>query len=371
MARTCSRLMLASAVALAFVAPAHAGKFLTETNGRVTHPFGYTGTGGDRIIDVCLDPTAMPIAGDPTQATENVLAEFNRLQGSIGNVVNAAGAGVPGGSLDYESFLMHELGHCMGLDHHVMGPSEVSCTVGSTCVNNPHLFFSNTDRGGNNVYDADDGADNARGTSDDARGDDTNMVYFRIGSNNPFVDAPIADRTTYTQSPTYPGADTAPEMVSNFSPCVQGTATSNTGLANGQPATTDIMVPILCTANVVRDLSPNDRTMFRIARAGRDGTVGTSDDYTTTLNFLGTDQTGCDIQVRFVAGSGFFCSVGLTTLSGGDTSIVDHNDPDPFPGVVTLDRSVTWFFNQNDTTGAAGMMDGVFCNAFENNSPAC
>ena len=359
-------------VGLALAAPAQAGVFLNQTPGKVAHAGAYNGTGGERVVDVCLDPTAMPIAGDPSQATRNVIAEFNRFQSTLGNVMTAASQGVPGGSLDYESFLLHEMGHCLGLDHNVLGPSEVGCTVGGNCVNHPSLFFVNSTPGGNGVRDTGAGGDGARGTGDDARGDDVNRHWYRAGNNNPFVDAPTADRTTYVQSGSLPGGDTYAEASSSFAPCVQGSATSNTGVANGQPATTDVMVPILCTANAVRDLSPNDRNTFRIARAGLDGIAGTGDDYTVRLNFQGTDQNGCDVQIRFPSGGGFFCSVGLLGWPNGDTSISDNNlDVDLYAGIINLQRESAWFFNQTDTTGAGAAVSYVHCNGFEDNSGLC
>lgn len=339
---------------------AQAGVFLNQTAGRVTHAGGYTGTGGERVVNVCLDPAAMPQSGDPAQATRNAIAEFNRFQATLGNVQSAATRGVTPGTLDYESILLHEMGHCLGLDHNVLGPSEVGCSVDGTCVNSPTLFFTHSTPGVNAVFDTSAGLDTARGTGDDVRLDDVNRHWYRAGVNNPFLEPPTADRTTHVQSGSLPVGDLYAEASANFSPCAQGTATSNTGAVNGVPTTQDVMMPILCADNVVRDLSPNDRTTFRIARAGLDGVAGNADDYSVRLNYLGTTQTGCEIQIRFPSGGGFFCDTSLLVLGNGDHSTGD-NDPDTPAGIINLQREANWFFNQTDTTASSC----IFSNGFE------
>jgi hypothetical protein len=354
----------ACALLLIFVpAMAGAGTFLNTTAGKVTHAGGYAGNAGERVVDVCLDPGFPPQSGDPAQATRNAIAEFNRFQALLGNVVNGASVGLAPGQVDYESLLMHEMGHCLGLDHNLLGPSEVSCSVGGTCVNSPTLFFANTFP---TIGTTLAGVDGQRATGDDVRTGATNRLWYRAGSNNPFVEPPTADRVTFVQTGSLPVGDTFAEASASFSPCSQGTATVNTGAANGQPNTTDIMVPILCTNNAIRDLSPNDRSMFRIARAGFDGIASTGDDYTVRLNYIGTTQAGCDIRIRFPSGGGFFCSVALLVYQNGDHSI---DGPSP-PATINLQREVNWFFNQTDTTGTPPT-GCIFRHGFEDGTLPC
>jgi hypothetical protein len=352
-------------IASMLAAGAHAGVFLNQTTGRVTHAGRYDGAGGERVVNVCLDPTAMPAVGDPAQATRNAIAEFNRFQGLLGNVGSAAGAGVPAGQVDYQSIVTHELGHCTGLDHNVLGPSEVGCSLGvaGTCNNSPTLFFTNT---APNIGVTNAGVDGARATGDDIR-NVANRHWYRAGVNNPFLEPATADRTTHVQSGSLPVGDLFAEAVTSYSPCTAGSATSNTSAANGQPATSDVMFPILCISNVVRDLSPNDRTTFRIARAGLDGVAGNGDDYTVRLVYQGTNQVGCDIQIRFPAGNGgFFCSTSLLVLGNGDESTGD-NEPNAPAGVINLQRETPWFFNQTDTTAG----NCIFRNGFEGALSTC
>ena len=354
------RVCAAIALTAGLVPVAHAGVFLTETAGRVMHPSNYNGAGGEVVVNVCLDPALPPVAGNATQATANAVAEFNRFEGALGNVVNALSVGAAG--VDYQSILMHEMGHCLGLDHNVLGPSEVGCSLGGTCPGSPSLFFTNALEGTNGVINPDDGADNQRGTGDDLRGDDVSRHWHRNNANNPFETPAVVDRTTHSQGGALGGGDTFPEAVTSFSPCIQGPVTSNTSAANGQPPTSDVMFPVLCTNNVVRDLSPNDRNTFRIARAGLDGVAGNADDYTVRLNFQGTNLTGCNVRIRFPSGGGFFCGVSFNVLGNGDLRIID--------GTINLQRETGWFFNQVDTTGTAPQ-PCLFRSGFENTPVVC
>lgn len=341
-ARLRSRAPLAAAFLIAASPFALAGVSLNPTPGKVMHPAGYTGTGGELVVNVCLDPAFPPASGNPAQAIQNVIAEYNRHQGRLGNVENAATNGVPPAATDFESMLMHELGHCTGLDHNVYGPSEVGCSGGG-CTNNAQLFYTNAANGANGVRNVDDGADNARATGDDLRGDDVNLHWYRAGVNNPFVQEAVADRNTFVQSGSLPGSDTFAEASTAFGPCAFGSAGSNTSSANGQPATMAVMFPVLCLNNVVRDLSPDDRNTLQVGRAGLDGTAGTGDDYTVRLQYQGTNTSGCQVRIQFPSGGGFFCQVSFTVSPNGDRRITS--------GTIKLQRETDWFFNQNDTTG--------------------
>jgi hypothetical protein len=349
-------------------AAAFAGVFLDTDPGHVTHAADYQGEGGPRVLQVCLDPTALPISGDPRQATYNAIAEFNRSRGSSPNIASAAAAGLAADAVDYESLLLHELGHCVGLDHNVLGPSEVGCTLDGSCVGDPGLFHVNAGPGPNGLRDAFAGVDGARGTSDDLRLDDANRHWYRAGFNDPFVEFGLPDRSTHVQAGSLPVGETSAEAAASFNPCNQGTATSATWLANGAAPTMDVMFPVLCTANVVRRLSPNDRTTLRIARAGIDGAAGTPDDYSVTLVFQEQDQSGCDILVRFPSGGGFHCAVDLLTLPGGDTVVSDGPDADRYAGIINLQRQTKWHFNAADTTGGS---EALHCDGFEDAPDGC
>ena len=356
-----------------------AGTFIDFNQGNpllVTHPDNYAGTGGEYVVTVCLDPAALPddVAGDqptledPEQAIRNVVAEFNRLQGTAGNVVNAASAGVTGSRPDFESFALHEVGHCLGLDHTVIGPSEVfelggcdengatpapSC---STSAARQLRYFANSFNGVNAAMNLNAGVDAERGSRDDIRGDDVNRNWFRIGVNNPFEVAPATvDRATHTTSlASLPIGHLFPEVATSFDPC--GDPNSDTSTLRGQPATASVMFPVLCQNNVVRQTSWDDVTTLRIAQAGNNGSANNSDDYTVRLDYIG-QASSCDIVIQFASFSGFaFCQVSGGLV--GDNARITG-------ATARFESSVDWFFNQSDTTGEGGPIGRIFYDGFE------
>jgi hypothetical protein len=366
---------LALATALATGA-AHAGTF-TFTNeantNRVTHPDNYNGTGGPRTVTVCLDPAALPVdvAGnvptdeDPTQALNNVAAEFTRDTGTAGNVLPATGAGIPAGRPDFESVAMHEVGHCLGLDHNTLGPSEIAglgeCDAAGmpACTDQAardKRYFTNSYKGLNALLNLGLGADTERGSRDDARVDDLNFHWFRIGANNPFEVPPATvDRVAYSNlTAALPVGHAFVEVATSFDPC--GNPGADTSSLRGQPPTSAIMFPVLCTNNVVRQTSWDDVTTLRIAKAGNNGVDdnGTGDDYTVSVGYIG-QAASCDIVVRFIADAGFaFCSTGAS-ITGTNVRITS--------AVANFERTVNWWFNQTNTAGPAGL---IFRDGFEN-----
>ncbi|HPF73155.1 MAG: hypothetical protein R3F12_07490 [Lysobacteraceae bacterium] len=324
----------------------------------VIHAGGTNQGGGVRLVQVCLNPAKLPTPdanpafSDPEQAIRNVVAEFNRMQGTNGNVVSAASAGVTGGRSDFESVALHELGHCIGLDHSVLGPSE----VGTSDFNNPQLYYMNTFAGPNTTFNTDDGVDNVRASRDDARGDDVNRNWFRVGVNDPFAALPVTvDQTTYSHDVTdLPGTHAFPEAATHFLPCSNGGSTSN---LRGQSPTSAVMYPVLCTNNAVRQLSLDDVATLRIGEAGNNGTAGNSDDYTIQMNYKGKTTTGCDITIEFRTGVGFgICNVSASG-AGNNFTITTGN--------AGFEITEDWYFNQTDTTGSGPGPNDIFANGFE------
>jgi uncharacterized repeat protein (TIGR01451 family) len=318
-------------------ASAGAGTFLQFSNrppNQVVHPNGYSGAGGEVTVDVCLDSNAMPLSGNPEQAIRNVVAAYNRNTAVLGNLAtNNAG------KVDFESVLLHETGHCIGMDHNALGPSE----IGTQDFNHPQLYFSNAKRGGNAAFNTSAGADGVRGTRDDVRDDDVNISWFRKGVNDPWaIPSGTIDRVTYgVDLSDLPPNYNFVELASSFAPCNGGQP--NSSLLNAKPSTQNTMFPVLCTNSFLRDLAPDDLTTLRIARAGTDGMQGTGDDYTTRLQYVGISSS-CDIVVQFVNNAGFaFCQVGASGPPGGDLTITT--------AFARFQNSVDWHFNQSDTTG--------------------
>jgi len=165
--------------------------FAGEANGidLVTHPNTYTGSGGTVTVRVCIDP-ASPNATNMEIPIQNNINIFNRLQPTTGNLVSGGANNIPGGQIDLESVALHEIGHCIGLAH-VNAASE----SGLTGFNRDYTKATN---GFNNSFDIDPGADGIIGSSDDDRGDDVNLHWFRESNNNPFTIANTVDKTTYS-----------------------------------------------------------------------------------------------------------------------------------------------------------------------------
>ena len=356
-----------------WVSPACAGSFIDFNQGDptiVTHPDGYTGAGGEFVVGICLDPNALPASGDPLQAIENVAATYNRMEPKLGNVT----ANNVGGKVDFETALLHEIGHCIGMDHSALGPSE-TCDATSNGFDSLSLFYTSSfgnegpyvqacDPDGSNatqpnppttVYFADVGDDEVRGTRDDFRGTNVNRSWFRRNANNPFeLPGSVVDRGTHSVSLTHlPGSHNFAEISTSFGPCNIDDGISNNGsqpdssTLRSQPPTQNTMFPVMCTSNFVRELAPDDVTALRIARAGLNGSqASSSDNYVPRLEVV-PSGANCDIVVRFQnIGSGFaFCQVGGQLLSGDNIGITS--------GEAVFSRTVDWHFNQQDTTGGA------------------
>jgi len=314
------------------------------------YPSGSPSNVGNLVVTVCLNPAAPNAAEQPI---ENAVAEFNRFQGINGNVTSGPGPG----QTDFESVMLHELGHCMGLDHNTLGPSE----LGSGDFGNAQLYYTKSlpNVGG---FNTDDGVDNVRASRDDVRVDDTNLHWFRNGVNNPFADLPATvDQNTYSVSLlNLPVGHLYAEAATSHSPCAPQSAATTSSLPGRVPLTQSVMMPVLCSSNAVRKLSKDDEAQFRIARAGYNGAAGNADDYTWTMQYVGR-TTDCHIPISLVsdAETGFAqCNVGFLLPGNGSGD-----------GVLTQMQliarsSVNWFFNQTDTTTSAPV-GRIFYGGFE------
>jgi hypothetical protein len=338
-------------VALCVATPfSQAGVFL-DFDGQplttVVHPSGVTSAGGEIEVTVCL--AVPPVSGDARQAIRNVVDAYNRDERMTGNIVPHAGGS------DFESALMHELGHCIGMDHIALGPSE----VGTSDFGNPTLYYANSSKGADNQFDVNDGADNVRGTRDDARDDDVNRVWYRKNVNDPWdIQTGTVDQTTYTMAGFLPVGFTHPEIATSFGGCDDPGNFASSSALRGEDPTQSVMFPVLCTSTNVRRMAPDDSATLELARAGFDGVAGNGDDYTVTLVY---DEvaTDCDIEISFVSGPGFaFCQVSATGIPGsGDISITT--------GSAQFESTVAWFFNQEDTTGPGAPIGRIFYDGFE------
>lgn len=331
-------------LALGLCASATGGSFIPlsgQPPDAVLHPEGYLGVGGEVRVSVCLDPAFPPAFGDPLPALRNALATFNGDAAIPGNVAQ----NTPQGS-DFESLLLHELGHCIGLGHTAFGPSELALLAAPDSLR----YYTSSLPGDDGFATGLAGNDGVRGSADDFRGDDHNLHWFRAGVNDPFAALPpIVDRSTYTlQRAALPAGDSYAELASGFDPCPPA-AEASTSALRGVARTQSVMFPALCSAHRIRRLALDDLATLRLARAGVDGVQGTADDYTVRLAYRGP-TADCDLPIRFRSGVGFgTCTLRTEPLSGANYRVRDTE--------IEFERAVAWQFTPQHAAGVDAEAD--------------
>jgi len=303
--------------------PSRGGAFLFagETYGIeiVTHPTGYDGTGGPLGVSVCIDPEATDAATMETPV-QNAVNTFNARMPRTGNVLLGSSNDVPAGRFDFESVMLHELGHCLGLSHPNLG-SESGLSGSNT-------DFTRSTDGANEGFDLDVGADARIGSADDVRPDDVGLNYFRMSNNDPFSLAETVDATTYSRAAAdLPGTDLFASGASREIAADLGLSDTEAVMHQGQ-----------YSDEAQRDLGHDDVATLRYAESGLDEAAGTADDYSLTLEYAGL--TGdCDIVIESRSSGSFArCSVGGTFRSATHLSITT--------ALLTYNTSYNWHFNE-------------------------
>jgi hypothetical protein len=285
----------------------------------VTHPGEYSGSGGQLVISVGVNPLS-PYAEQMIPCIQNVIATLNLLTPATGNLVSSNGNDIPSNTVDFESVLLHEMGHALGLNHPNLGSES-----GMTGENRD---FARSTRGDNGVFDLNVGADGIRGSGDDPRGDDDNLTWFFIASNNPFEIEPIVDRNTFSRVlDDLPGGD-------QFATCAGRAVSPPYGIA----ATEAVMFQGTYLDEAQRVLAADDVATFRYAMTGLDDIEGTSDDYAVELRYAGYTRNA-DIVIHFDdAETGFaLTEVQAWYLSANHVSITRAD--------IYFNTQYNWFFN--------------------------
>lgn len=330
-----SHSILALVVGATLSASAPAGTFLfaegAEAPNLITHPTGYTGTGGTLSLKVCIATTSES-QSDLEIPVQNVVGTWNAFKPSKTNVTRSDPE-LLSNEIDVESVLLHEVGHCIGLAH----PNLAS----ESDLDESNQNYAKTLKGDNNSYDLDDGTDNVQGSNDDKRSDDVNLNWFRIGSNDPFVFDPESeiDLDTYSNDTAndLPGEHTWAEIAS-----FEVSQERNEGSGEG------VMIQGTAPQETQRHIHPEDATTIRIGRSGADEDQDTSDDYDVELVYGGiTDADDCDITIE-MTGDGF----GVCDASG-TTADLPANHARITTASITLGSTsnVNWFFNDTLTGG--------------------
>lgn len=336
------RLVLCSSIVFLLSLPSNPAQafayiFASETNGVdvVTHPSGYNGTGGVLSVSIGIDPTSAN-AASMAISVANVIRTFNNLVSTTGNLAFGGATNIPAGEVDFESTLLHELGHSLGLAH-------VNAATESG-LSEPDRNYTKATNGADNIFNLGIGPDLTRGSEDDVRGDDVCLHYFRMSNNNPFTISGTIDNTTYSR-------DVADLPVGD----VYATNADRTVSALvGEGSTEAVMQQGAQYNEAQRSLTADDVAGIRYATAGLDEIVGTADDYTLVLTDAGLDASA-DIVIDFDnSQTGFAVSQsGGTFLSGSHVAITSNS--------IYFNTGYSWFFNT--VSNAALSVEWAYFNA--------
>lgn len=346
--RDCKRpALLIFAISLSAEVAAGSFSSATESNPQIiTHPKSYMGNGGEINLSVCITDNSQNQAALEIPV-QNAIRTWNAMQATTRNVRRDTGD-VPSG-FDIESVVVHEIGHCIGLDHTNLG-SEVTSA---------NRNFSYSRNGPNNTYTFMRGADNIAGSADDLRDDDVNLIWFRKSNNNPFTIASTVDNSTYSvMLADLPVGD-------NYA----AIAGRDVGAALGFPNTEAVMHQGTFSKEAQRTLGFDDVATFRIGMSGGDETedpsAGNTDDYTLRLTYTGIQNSNnCDLPIRIVPGSSSFAFCGASSFSSG----LPANHRRLSFTRIELGGNINWYFNDTANTGDIDTDDDGLSDIQENAS---
>ncbi|MEM6517633.1 MAG: zinc-dependent metalloprotease [Bacteroidota bacterium] len=288
----------------------------------ITHPSGYDGSGGTVTVNVSISPTS-PNASQMIVPLENVIAVYNNLLKTSPNISFDPGPPT-NAQVDFESVLLHEMGHSIGFAHPNSGTE--------SGLPGAQQAFTKSTEGPDGVFNVNAGADGIIGSADDVRGDDINLNFFKIVDNNPFNMPPsVIDNTTYSRELTdLPAGD-------SYSTSPNRDVAAALGFAGNE----SVMKQGTFAGEVQRRIAEDDFVGLKYAQTGVDETEGTADDYVLQLNYIGLNNNG-DIVVQFDNNAtGFAASSSGGVFipgSGNHTAITDSN--------IFFNTGSNWFFNQ-------------------------
>lgn len=263
----------------------------------ITHPSGYTGTEGILHIKVCIDADATD-AADMEISIKNVVKQINQMTASSPNLFFGTDNNIPSDEFDFESVVLHELGHCTGLGHPNLGQQDG--------VAGDETDYTATGDGADDTFAFGPGTDTVIGSSDDQRGDDQNLHWFEKGVNNPFLEVANPQSSNYSR-------DVADLPVSDDFPA---NASRDVADLLGFPNTEAVMQQGQFNDEEQRLLQADDVNTYRMAMTGFDETPSTADDYTINLIYGGikTDTGDCDIVIESETSGFAFCSIGVASI---------------------------------------------------------
>jgi hypothetical protein len=295
----------------------------------ITHPGAYSGSGGTLTITVAIDPDS-PHIDEMLVPVRNAVAVWNRLLATTVNVGPMQDSNLH----DFESMVLHEMGHALGLTH----PNNIS--IGG---------FARAFRGPDGNLSLSPGFDGFPGTGDDLRGDDVNINWFQIDVNNPFQIADKVDGTTYSQ-------DLADLPVwDNYAAIGSPQAAEAFNVRNTTTVTYSVNPPGVHR----RALTHDDVAGIRFAMAGLDERYDTADDYTILLEYVGV-KPDADITLSFNGFDQINVNVAANTNTSGNLFEADDGNTHSriHSASITFDGQKPWFFNNDLVSGLSYWQNG-------------
>jgi hypothetical protein len=299
---------------------------------RVAHARVYTGVGGTLAdLTVCVDVSVNPaLAAQAEASVIKAVKTFNRLRSIPSNTLAFnANTDIPSGQVDFESTLLHEMGHCQGLAH----PNHAT----ESGLGEPDRNGTKSTNGADAVFNQGAGTDGRHGSNDDVRGDDQNLHWYLRNQNNPGLLPTVFDSTTLIRALT--ALPSGHLFAAN--------ADRNVLAALGIVSTEAVMQQGAGSNEAQRQLQADDETTLRLARAGLDRIQGTADDYSFQLRYVGQlnnpADTACNLRVRLDTTASFAsCSVGGAGLSGSNIRITTAN--------LFFNSATNWYFTPGENT---------------------
>ncbi len=312
----------------------------------ITHPSGYTGTGGVVNVEVCIDAAAAN-AASMAIPVQNIVLELNNMTASSPNLFFGLDNNIPAGVVDFESLTLHELGHCTGLAHPNLG-------FRMGVVEGANTNFTQATDGADNMFAFDAGVDTVIGTSDDLRGDDQNLHWFEKLANNPCIGVANPQSSNYSRDVAdLPAGHDFAANASRDVCSALSVADTEAVMQQGQGSDED-----------QRSLQADDVATYRMVMTGLDEIAGTADDYTINMVYGGikADTSSCDIVIQSST-SGF----GVCFIGGSSISSTDHWRITS--ATFQYNSTLTWFFNPILNSGCSvGDIDLTFAGVTHNNT---
>ena len=325
-----------SAIALLAGGAAWAGAFIFsgEFYGPdvILHPAGYTGTQSVLNVNVCInEDTPLPAGATIAQmvtSIKNNIAIWNQLQPITGNALQGSANDLAWNQIDFESVALHELGHCIGLAH-------VNAASESGLPSGPNQNYTKATDGSNGL-DLNPGSDGVIGSFDDIRGDDVNLHWFRMDTNDPGqLPLPVpVDGTTYDRDQS--SLPTGHTFAANLDRTVAGTL----GHTNTSTVKTEaVMQQVSYYDEDQRRLTADGAASILLAASGFDLIAGTADDYVLNLIYGGVvPPDSCDTMVQFTGMGGLAnCQIGAYIVNSTHFRIST--------GDMNFGLGYNWYFN--------------------------